>query len=138
MISKKNLLGNAFPDEGAALGDAELLFICLPVAIGAPCGFLFGLLAPFAVPHIQDGSPLFDCHSSPYAPVVRTLLSPLGLTIGHALADKFSQVSARDILLRCQLIAILLILFAQRAIAQGRRRAGLRHAAIAGRQQQSE
>jgi hypothetical protein len=137
-ISKKILLGNAFFDEGPALGDAEFLLICLPVAVGAPGRFLFELLAPLPVPHVQDGGPLFDRHPSFHAPFIRTLLSSLRLPVGHAFADKFGQVSARDIFMRRLLRAHLVVLLAQFPLAHGRRCRRLGNAAIAGYQQHGE
>ena len=80
--------------------DAELLLICLLVAVGPFGGFLFELLAPFPIPHIQDGGPLFDRHPSFYASFIRTLLSSLRLPVGHAFADKFGQIPAGDIFMR--------------------------------------
>jgi hypothetical protein len=136
IISKKTLLGNAFLEEAPALGDAELLFICLLVAVGALGGFPFELLASVPIPYIQNGRPLFDSHPSFHAPLIRTLLSSLGLPVGHAFPRKLSQVPAYDILLRRLLSANLLILFAQCPLAHGRRRSCLGHAIITGNQKQ--
>jgi hypothetical protein len=131
MVSKNNLLGDAFLEEATALGYAELLLIRLLIAVGALGGFLFELLAPFPVPHVQDGGPLFDRHPSLHAPFVRTLLSSLGLPIGHALAHEFGQIPAGNILLFRLSGALLAVLLPQCPLAHRCGRARLGHPAIA-------
>jgi hypothetical protein len=126
-------------DEVPPVAHPELLFVCLPVALGSLGSLLLQLLTSFLIPDFLDLGPLFRCHSPPDPALLGRFLFLRGLALAlpfrHASAHELSQISPEDVLMPCLPETFLLVLFAQHPpVRPGQ--VGLRNSRIAGNDEQ--